>query len=341
MKKPETILTTRSLLLLLLTLPAAYVCVAYTYLAIWHGEACLWNRVVHENGRLTLLGSIFYFDHFLGCTPMVLLFALCIAGTCSVRTARVSPAAEGNRRLGPILVGAAGLFFILSLVASLHTVGWQRTFEYFFQSIERDGVTSKGGNWNQLLLSNIPISLGAIAVCNMLVPGKMPGVERGGERQRLYGFLLIVGAAVFLIGLTSWSWPGWSAFWNTRWLGHSLRELATYPLTGVPVAVAAVIFTEYWMSGVRVWVLEISRPSIILISVASAIAVVEWFAVRQADVLAVAQRPHFAPAGLSIGYLLSSHVFEHSLDVFFLGVLSAACYALVRGAQRIGENRSH
>ena len=42
-----------------------YFTVSYIYLVWWHKDIFLLNSVVHENGRLTLLGSLLYFDHFL------------------------------------------------------------------------------------------------------------------------------------------------------------------------------------------------------------------------------------------------------------------------------------
>jgi hypothetical protein len=36
--------------------------------------------------------------------------------------------------------------------------------QYSFQRIEGDGILSKGGNWNMLQLSNIPIALGTIGL---------------------------------------------------------------------------------------------------------------------------------------------------------------------------------
>ena len=52
------------------TLSAAYFVPAYGYLAWWRGNPFLRNKLIHENGRLTLAGSLFYFDHFLGCVPI-------------------------------------------------------------------------------------------------------------------------------------------------------------------------------------------------------------------------------------------------------------------------------
>jgi hypothetical protein len=55
----------QSIIGLLLAISITYFAAAYAYLAWWHREPFLWSRVVHENGCLTLAGSLFYFDHFL------------------------------------------------------------------------------------------------------------------------------------------------------------------------------------------------------------------------------------------------------------------------------------
>ena len=51
---------------------------------------------------------------------------------------------------------------------------------------------------------------------------------------------------------------------------------------------------------------------------------------RNVDVLAIAQSPSFASNGLSILYLLCSHVFEHFLDFVLIVPLTGGIYALVR-----------
>lgn len=314
---------TRVLVGLLASFPGAYALISYAYLAHWHGNEWLWKTVIHENGRLTLLGSLFYFDHFLGCAPMAAFFALLLAGGSALRGACPSqPAAERARRYALILLPAAGLFLAASFLASWHTVGQQRTLDYLFQRIERDGVTSKGGNWNQLQLSNLPIGLGILAVARILSVGQ-GRVNRGAAGA--IGFALALSAA-----LTISSWPGLEAFSNLRWLAHSLREMATYPLTGVPAAFAAVVLVEASLTKRRQWEIRFGWPSLALLALAGAVALVELAMLGDADPLALAQRPGFAPEGLPIAYLLASHVFEHFLDFVWFAVLSAGLYALLR-----------
>ncbi|MCW5979283.1 MAG: hypothetical protein KIT09_14505 [Bryobacteraceae bacterium] len=315
------------LLRVLVGVPGLCFLISYCYLAIWHGRLWLWDAVVHENGRLTLGGSLFYFDHFLGCSPMAAMFALCVAGGCTLGGAgRAVTQPQRARGVAAVLLIGVLVFLVATFVASVHVAGWERTQDYLYQRVERDGVISKGGNWNQLQLSNVPIALGILSVCVALTTASGPARAAGG--------LLPIGlAAAMSAALTGWSWNGWEAFLNPRWLAHSIRELATYPLTGVPLAVAGVVVIEYAVSGARRWTVRVGTPSAVLLGVAVAMVAGQFIMLRQTDVLAIAQRPSFAPLGLSLAYLLASHVFEHFLDFVFLGVFAGGVYALLRARQ--------
>ncbi|MCS6953504.1 MAG: hypothetical protein RMK57_15345 [Bryobacterales bacterium] len=281
---------------------------------------------------MTLLGSLFYFDHFLGCAPSVVFLSLCLAGACAWNTAGYQVAeASRARRIGLGLLAAASILVLISFVAAIHLAGWQRTVDYLFQSIERDGVSSKGGTWNLLQLSNIPMALAVIGIVTSFVGHGVPAGARETRSQRNLGLLLLAAAALLSAAMTWWSWPGAAAFGNPRWLAHSLRELATYPLTAVPIAAAAVLGTERWAAGIGHVRLKLSPPSVLLIAISLTMALTQWLLVARVDVLALAQRPPFAPHGLPIGYLLASHVFEHFLDFLFFAMLSGGLYAAIRG----------
>jgi hypothetical protein len=279
--------------------------------------------VIHENGRLTLLGSLFYFDHFLGCAPMAVFFALLLAGGGAYGCACSSlSAARRARRYGFVLLSAAAAFLVAAFLASWQIAGRERTLDYLLQRIERDGVVSRGGNWNQLQLSNLPIGLSILAVARILSPC------RGVANRAAAGAIAL--AAALSATLTLWSWPGLEAFRNPRWLAHSLRELATYPLTGVPAAIAAIVLLESAFTGRSEWKIRLRWPPVVLLALAGAMTLLELAMLGDTDPLALAQRPRFAPEGLSIAYLLASHVFEHVLDFVWLSILSAGLYALLR-----------
>ena len=315
----------------IVSVPAIYLIASYSYLAWWHKEIFLLNSLIHENGRLTLLGSLFYFDHFVALVPMITMFSLCAAGgICLAGRAPSDTDPSRTASVAIMLLMGAALLVLLAFVMSIWTVGWQRTLDYALQRIERDGIISKGGNWNQLQLSNIPIAFGTIGLSAAFTMSV-------GEFQRERSITLIAGgvsciffAVALCIGITALNWNGWTSFLNPRWLGHSIREIATYPFTGIPIALISVLLVENYLSGLKTWVLDFRLLSVILICMGFTLAVGELILLKNEDVLAYAQRPSFAPNGLSIPYLLSSHVFEHFLDFVLIGPLTGGIYALLR-----------
>jgi hypothetical protein len=54
--------------------------ISYLFLACYHQNPNIFNVIIHENGRLTLLETIFTFDHVLGQLPMIFLFPFFLVG---------------------------------------------------------------------------------------------------------------------------------------------------------------------------------------------------------------------------------------------------------------------
>jgi hypothetical protein len=320
-----------SLSVILLAFPVLYFVASYVFLAWWHKKTFLLNTLIHENGRLTLAGSMFYFDHFVACVPMIALFSLFAAGGLALSGHKhVDVNTARSKRAAALLLGVAVIMITGAFFASLYTVGTERTLDYAFQRIERDGVTSPGGNWNQLQLSNIPIVLGTLGVSSALLMN-LAGYRKRYDRRLAAGGWICVGfAVVLMIALSIALFPGWSAFLNPRWMAHSIREIATYPITGIPIALVAIILVESYISGVRTWTIRIRYTNIILIGTAVVILISQLIWIMNVDILAIAQKPSFSAEGLSIGYLLTSHVFEHFLDFVLIALLSAGIYALIR-----------
>lgn len=314
---------------ILLGVPFVYLAVSYGHVACWHGKLLLWNTVIHENGRLTLRGSVFYWDHFLGCLPMVVLFSLCAAGGVAVAG---NPAAHVDAMravtTAAVLLGASAGLVPLAVVASVNTAGWQRTVDYALQRIERDGIRSRGGNWNQLQLSNVPVALGTAGLGSALVVRPAGSEVEVGLIQ--WGFVTLGTAALGSIGLTAANWCGLRRFLTPRWLAHSFREVATYPFTGIPVAFASVVLVEWWIAGSDSWSVRMGPVSMTLIGLGVAMTALQLIPLAGTSVLALAQRPAFARDGLSVAYLLASHVFEHVLDFVMLALLPGGLYGLLR-----------
>lgn len=312
---------------ILLALPCAYFITAYAYLAIWHQRLWLGNTLIHENGRLTLTGSVFFFDHFIGVVPMVTFFALCTAGGFALGGSSPSISVRSRgRTLAVVLLLFSLLLVGFSFAASIQVAGWQRTIDYALQRIERDGLLSPGGTWNQLQLSNIPIALGAIALGSML---RLYSQHRKQGNLFRPGLICLSLAAALSLGIMLSGWAGWRMFLNPRWLGHSMREVATYPLTGIPTALACILLTSYYLCDSRTVRVRVHLWALLLLGASVTLVISQYLLLRGVDIMAVAQKPAFAPQGLSVAYLLFSHVFEHTLDFVLIAALTAGIYTLM------------
>jgi len=290
----------------------------------------LFTTIIHENGRLTLLGSLFFFDHFLACLPMIILFALIISGAFAL--GNHIPAVDAGRLkfISLLLLSASVIFILVTFMLSIYTVGWQGTVAYGLQRVERDGVMTPGGNWNQLQLSNVPIGLLAIGVSTALSPCQ-PSSGPTTNITFINGGITCIGMAMILcLGITAFNWPGWKCFINPRWLAHSIREIATYPLTAIPIALASILWVESYISGCQILIIQPRLLSMTLIGISGVLTIAELSLLLNVDIFSMAQKPAFAPSGLSIPYLLFSHVFEHFLDFLLIGPLTGGVYAMIR-----------
>ncbi len=317
---------------ILLAMPLAYATASYMYVALWHRRLSLWNTVIHENGRLTLKGSLFYFDHFLCAVPKIMIYALVVSGGFAlsvdvpfeVRLFHAGTAAA-------VLLGSSGLLVLVAFIGSVRICGWQRTVDYALNRIERDGVMSRGGSWNQMQESNIPLYL--VMFSTSYAAGRwmdFPGLV---EHQLFVigGLVCIVVALSLWVIVSVYFWPGFRAFSNPRWIAHGIREVATQPFTTLPFALLGILLVVRYLYGSKhfLWRSDISYLAIILFGLGVLIVVGQVVFLSRHSIRDMAQKPAFAPEGLSIPYLLCSHVFEHFLDFVFIFVLSGGIFCLI------------
>jgi len=90
-----------------------------------------------------------------------------------------------------IFLGLAGLMVLAAFVA---LVVWDRTIDYALQGVERDGMFSKGGNWNQQPDLLVATLLGEYDPSNISLPeykltklfrGRVSGATKSSFRNRL------------------------------------------------------------------------------------------------------------------------------------------------------------
>ena len=134
----------------LIYLPLAVLIAAYLLLCLHHGTLCPWNIVVHEDGKHTLLGTLFYFEHAIGELPLDILLAAAVAGAAGT-------AVSGSRVR--LLLACLALDAVICVAASLE-VGARKALLYFTQFHTRDDVPLiYGSHWHYHFLSQIALML--------------------------------------------------------------------------------------------------------------------------------------------------------------------------------------
>lgn len=185
-------------------LPMLVLSAAFLIICVHHGTAWPWNVVVHEDGRRTLLQTIFYFDHALGELPLDLLLSAAVAG------AMLSPAGQPFGKLTAICLALDLAIF----------AGARDAAPYLFQFHTRDSEPMVyGSHWRYHLLSQTALML-------------LPLVVLVWKRNRVLTTAWVAFAALTLLfGISS------ASFIDPRYLGHQARELFTHALVTIPLAI--------------------------------------------------------------------------------------------------------
>src|SRR6266567_5731110 len=123
----------KSLRRLLIGAPLVTLAAAFLTICIHFHTAWPWNVVVHEDGRRTLLETIFYFQHALGELPLEALLAAAVAGALL----RFRPPAPPRSFVWVALVAAIAID-VLILIGSWRNVGVEDSLRFLLQYHTRD-----------------------------------------------------------------------------------------------------------------------------------------------------------------------------------------------------------
>lgn len=310
-----------------LAIPLFTYAISYCYLWVYHQNFWLFPRVVHEGGDLTLLETIFYASHFLGHIPVHTVLAFYYVGVwMSLRPTIDSYQSPGS--ISTYVVGGM-LLLVGSYFISVQVFGVEDTFSFLLQQKQSMTVYRAGGSW----LLHFPSTLLQL----FLIPLYLMFFRwlfHLPIRMSSYGlkFIFMSFGLIFIFVLLAGApWEAYLDLWSDpRYMAHSVRELATFPLTYFPLSLYLLLVVEKTSNNIKsrhitgtVWLL-----ASICFVVFSGSFIYQVVTSLQAGVGNMAQKPDFAHQGtLSIGYLLASHYFEHVLDTiyFFLlcGVLSS------------------
>ena len=309
---------------MLLWIPAAVYGGSYLYLAVYHRQAWLFNTVVHENGAHTLLKSLFYASHFLGHVPSLTVISLLFAGVClSILNPRSSVRWPPSL-LTPILCS----FLIAAALLSVLSFGRAETWAFFSQQMQGTQIEQGGGSW----MLHLPSTLTLFVVIPLYIAlaARVARTQIDLNVRGVHYLLLAAGLTLLFTVLFSDSLAGALSFaWtDPRYLAHSVRELATFPLTYFPIPLYFLLrdaqaFEPHPKPDHRSVALLMSFAAVSL-----AVVAYQCVVPLQAGIGGLAQRPDFAQGTLSIPYLLASHYFEHFLDTIYFTLVTLLLWNL-------------
>jgi hypothetical protein len=309
----------------LLWLPASVYLVSYAYLAFYHGRLNLLDTPVHEGGLYTFLQTLLYASHFLGHIPVHTALALYFVGVYLCLSPRPA-GADIVRSRWPLIFLLAN-FLLACAAISLIAFGIDDTMAFILQQKQSARHFGLGGSWNL----HLPSTLLQLALIPVFIFAVKNLFAAGIQESRQGFFYAAAGLAVMAV--FTWlvnkdtAFAVGRALSDPRHLAHSVREIATFPLTYYPLPLFAFLAWEERSAlapgrargGVKILmgVLVLVFAGAFLYQAAAALS---------HDIGALSQKPAFMKGeSLGIAYLLASHYFEHFLDTIYF---SLACLIL-------------
>ncbi|MBS1266154.1 MAG: hypothetical protein MAG795_00119 [Candidatus Woesearchaeota archaeon] len=299
--------------------------ISYGYLAFYHSQPFLFNKVVHEDGKLTLLETIFTFDHFLGQLPMIFLFSFFIPGSFLLFGSEIDKGKLNKPKLKNLLLllsFIAIVFLLVVFAASINRVGLDETIKAIFQFRENPTTYQYGGNWKMMFFSNIILFFSTLLISAFV---RVVLLKQQPKKQKLAKTYILIGIVIIIL-LSILFKINMQVFTKPRWLAHSVRELLTNGLITFPLVFGLFYFIETKYNKPKK--LKKATPWLYFIFIITFVLVAyNLVALINVDISGVAQAPDFAKQGkLSVPYLAFFHFFEHVLDYIYITILSSILY---------------
>lgn len=312
---------------LLLSIPGITYLLSYVYLSLYHRQLFLFNTVIHEGGAYTLLQTIFYSSHFLGHIPVHTVLAFIFAGLY-LSLGSSGPKGKTGKKILVISILMA-IFMAAAYYLSCEEFGYEDTLSFLAQEKQAVNIYEDGGSWNLHLPSTM--------IFFLLIPAYIFFIKRAFRREvSINGsgyFYAAAGFISFFIftyiinkDISEAFYKVWS---EPRYLAHSVREVATFPLTYFPIPLSILLLYE--KSGIRLKQADIPAAlnyfMVTLAAVFFSAMIYQAYVPLTVGIGSLAQKPAFADGGrLSVPYLLASHYFEHFLDTVYFSLLCLLLY---------------
>ena len=285
------------------------------WLLMEHGLAAFGTAAVHEDGRRTLLATIFYPRHFLReVIPSALVAAACIAAFRAY-----GPQGEAGARRS--WAGWVALALVLgSFGAAALEAGFAVAAGDLLQLYTRDDDVAWGSHWRSHVLAVIALVAAAVVGAALLGRWLDGGWRRAARRSRLE----LGGVIVAIAALTLVCGPSLEPLTAARVVGHQARELATHGTITLAIAFAVLLW-RHWPPAPAPARRSPRPPREVRLAAGIAATITAYLLATGLMLDARAAGPPGAP----LSALLAAHGFEHSLDYLFVALLCAAA----RGAR--------
>lgn len=213
-------------------IPAVLLIGAYIHMAFRYQSFWLFNTIVHERGKYTLLEVIFYFRHFIWELPMKTIYAFLLVGSffyfgnprSDNKSAPAGLIPYHNIVISGLLVLIVGglAFYMTANIYGLH-----EALSGLFQSRTSElRPLVVGSHWRNHFLSNIVLYTTSITIILLyrLI------INRGFWQKRKFGILLPITAASYILVTISFG-INLDPFQIPSYIGHQLREIFGTDLT--------------------------------------------------------------------------------------------------------------
>ncbi|MBI4681746.1 MAG: hypothetical protein HY757_01380 [Nitrospirae bacterium] len=208
------------------SIPLLLLISAYFYMTTFYHKLWLFNTIVHENGKYTLLEVIFYFKHFNWEMPIKILYAVFIVGIFYYYGNPLADKRKVTKQSNPstwILISLISVLTIIAVTTASNIIqdGYKETALGFFQHKTADARPPEfGSHWRNHFLSNIVLfSASAIVVLLYRI------IFCNGMWKRRKFYYLLPFSIVLFVTLTFIYGFTMDPFINPSYLGHQLREI--------------------------------------------------------------------------------------------------------------------
>jgi hypothetical protein len=297
-------------------LPVLVWLAAYAGVCAMTGSMWPWNVVVHEDGRHTLLATVFFVEHATRELIPDVLLAIAVAGAVRYY---FPPAGLSNhdgvshvRRLLAISTAAV----LLGIVGGTYwTEGGQVLLDNLSQSHTRPGAPLvRGAHWRYHVIERFALLMMAFSVTGALWKLRAPQRPIQGRPWLYCASLILFVAITAVFRLTG------ESFRDPVFLGHQLRELFTHSLVTLPLALGTCLTLARRRVSHHDGHAQASWWPIILTGGA---AVVSGTYLLVASVMTGAQS---RGQTVSLARLLFPHFAEHALGYILVPILAGLLY---------------